>query len=43
MHAYIHIYICMHTRIYLNEGVHTVLKYQQQKPHVIYKKAKYNI
>lgn len=32
----------MHTRIYFSEGVHTVLKYKQ-KPHVIYKKAKYNI
>lgn len=32
-----------HTQIYLNEGIHTVLKYKQQKSQVIYKKAKYNI
>lgn len=33
----------MYAQIYLNAGVHTVLKYKQQKSKVIYKKAKYNI
>lgn len=41
MHTYIYIY--MYAHIYLNEGIHTVLKYKQQKSQVIYKKARYNI
>lgn len=47
MHIYIyahtHTYMYAHAQMYLNEGVHTVLKYKQQKSQVVYKKTKHNI